>query len=179
MKKIKISDLLLIGGVILVLVIAIFAVGSPKEESAVELPVILEGEAGVKEISYNDYEELVDSEKAFLVVIAKQGCSYCEMYAPILEEVAKDEEILINYIDLTTFSEEEVNELTTNNAYLKKNNWGTPTTLLMVGEEVIDSLSGYTEKDGVIKFLEKSVDLDAEVVEEETTEETDLEEESE
>ena len=45
------------------------------------------------------------------------------------------------------------------NSYLRKNSasWGTPTTLFMLGDRVLDSIGGYVEKDSVLAFLKDRV----------------------
>ena len=53
-----------------------------------------------------------------------------------------------------------MNLLSTTNSYLKKNNWGTPTTLFMLGDRVLDSIGGYVEKDTVLSFLDGRVTME-------------------
>jgi len=79
------------------------------------------------------------------------------MYMPILEEVANEENIPILYIDTDTLSSEDLNSLSTKNQYLKRNNWGTPTTLLMLGNRVLDSIGGYVEKETVLEFIKDKI----------------------
>ena len=153
----KQKDLILVLLVVVLLVVACLITGSKKEpKSDIELPVALAGEAGFNEITYSEYEEKIDSKEPFLVVIVKDGCGYCEMYEPILEEVANEYKLPINYINLAHLSEEEYNNLSSSNSYLKKNQWGTPTTLFMVGDEVENSIGGYVEKDELVSFVEKN-----------------------
>lgn len=154
MKK---SDFILIGVVLLIVVVAIFSTKGNKVEEEVNYPLTLSGDAGLQQISYADYQNKVEDGDAFIVIIERAGCSYCIQYMPIVEEVAKEKKIPIYYIDTDTLSEEDMNELSTTNNYLKKNNWGTPTTLFMLGDRVLDSISGYTEKDSVLAFLDGKV----------------------
>ena len=115
------------------------------------------GEAGLHQITYNDYEEKVENGDAFIVIIERAGCSYCVQYMPIVEEVANEKKIPIYYIDTDTLSQDEYTELSTTNNYLKRNDWGTPTTLFMLGERVLDSIGGYVEKDAVLSFIDGKV----------------------
>ena len=154
MKK---SDFILIGVVLLIVVVAVFSTKGNKVEEEVNYPLTLSGDAGLQQISYADYQNKVEDGDAFIVIIERAGCSYCIQYMPIVEEVAKEKKIPIYYIDTDTLSEEDMNELSTTNNYLKKNNWGTPTTLFMLGDRVLDSISGYTEKDSVLAFLDGKV----------------------
>ena len=74
-----------------------------------------------------------------------------------MEEVANEKKVAITYINTDNLTSDEYTKLSTTNKYLKKNQWGTPTTLLMVGDEVVDTIGGYVEKDGILNFLDKKV----------------------
>ena len=160
----KQKDIILIALVVVLLIVAAIVTGNKDSKVDIELPVALEGDAGFNEITYSNYLEQIDSNEPFLVVIVKDGCGYCEMYEPILKEVADEYNLPINYINLTNLSEEEYNDLAQSNAYLKKNQWGTPTTLFMLGDSVIDSIGGYVDKDKFVDFVKENfvVNEDAE-----------------
>ena len=154
MKK---SDFILIGLVLVIIVVAIFSTRGTKAEEDIEYPLILTGEVGLNQITYSDYKKMVEDGDAFVVVIERAGCGYCQMYMPILEEYAKEKQIAVTYIDTDTLTENEFNELSNTNKYLKKNNWGTPTTLFMLGDKVIDVIGGYVEKDSIDSFFKDRV----------------------
>ena len=153
----KQKDIILIALVVVLLIVAAIVTGNKDSKVDIELPVALEGDAGFNEITYSNYLEKIDSNEPFLVVIVKDGCGYCEMYEPILKEVADEYNLPINYINLTNLSEEEYNNLAQSNAYLKKNQWGTPTTLFMLGDSVIDSIGGYVDKDKFVDFVKENI----------------------
>lgn len=155
MKK---SDFILIGVVVLVVVLSLFTSKGNEKLEEVNYPLTLVGEAGLQQISYDQYNEFVDNGDAFIVVIERAGCGYCVQYMPIVEEVAKEKNIPLYYIDTDTMTSEELNELSTKNDYLRKNpKWGTPTTLFMLGDRVLDSIGGYVEKDSVLSFIDGKV----------------------
>lgn len=154
MKK---SDFILIGVVLVIVVLAIFSSKGTLAEEEVEYPLTLVGEAGMHQITYDEYESFVENGDAFIVVIERAGCSYCIQYMPIVEDVANENNIPIHYIDTDTLSTEEMNKLSTTNNYLKKNNWGTPTTLFMLGSRVLDNIPGYVDKDTLLEFIDGKV----------------------
>lgn len=155
MKK---SDIALIVGVLLVIILSIFAFSSKKDN--IERPVVLSDNfAEVKDIKYADYKNMLEEGKTFVILIVREGCTYCEQFAPIVKEVVEEKKIPIYSIDIATLEENEVEEFQKSNSYLKNKEWGTPTTLVLKGSEVVDSLSGYTEKDKFVKFLDKNVKL--------------------
>ena len=155
----KQKDIILILLVVVLLVVACIVTSTKKESKVdIELPVAVEGEAGTKTISYTEYEELMNSNKPFLMVIIQDGCGYCEMYEPIVEEVANEYRLPIYYINMTNLNNDEYTALGTSNSYFKKNQgkWGTPTTLFMYGNSVIDSIPGYVDKDEFVKFVKEN-----------------------
>ena len=157
----KQKDIILILLVVVLLIVACIVTSTKKESKVdIELPVAVEGEAGTKTISYTEYEDLMNSNKPFLMVIIQDGCGYCEMYEPVVEEVANELGIPVNYLNLTNLSSEERNKLSKSNSYLKKNQWGTPTTLFMVGDKVIDSIGQYVEKDDFVSFVKENIKVD-------------------
>ena len=157
----KQKDIILILLVVVLLVVACIVTGTKKESKVdIELPVAVEGEAGTKTISYTEYEELMNSNKPFLMIIIQDGCGYCQMYEPVVEEVANELGIPVNYLNLTNLSSEESSKLSKSNSYLKKNQWGTPTTLFMVGDKVIDSIGQYVDKDAFVSFVKENIKVD-------------------
>ena len=154
MKK---SDFILIGVVLLVIVIAALSTKGNVQDEPVNYTLTLVGESGLHQMTYDQYEEKVESGAAFIVVIERAGCSYCIQYMPIVEEVANENSIPLYYIDTDTLTAEEMDMLNNNNAYLKRNNWGTPTTLFMLGNRVLDTIGGYVDKDTLISFLKDRV----------------------
>ena len=154
----KQKDLILILLVVVLLVVALFVTMKKTPELDIELPITLQGEVGFTEITYSEYEEKMNAKEPFLVVIVRDGCGYCEMYEPIVEEVANEYRLPIYYINMTNLNNDEYTALGTSNSYFKKNQgkWGTPTTLFMYGNSVIDSIPGYVDKDEFVKFVKEN-----------------------
>lgn len=150
MKK---TDLLLIGAFLIVIAIAIFSTKGTLAEEEIEFPLTLTGEIGLNEITYSEYESMVKNGDAFIVIIERTGCSYCQAYMPLAEEVANEKKIALTYLNTDNLSEQEFEKLSTTNKYLKKNQWGTPTTLFMVGDRIIDSIGGYVAKEKLEEFV--------------------------
>ena len=154
MKK---TDYVLIGVVLILIVIGIISSKGTVAEEEIEFPLTLSGEVGLHEITYSKYEEMVENGDAFVVVIERTGCSYCQQYMPLMEEVANSKKIAVTYINTDNLTEKEYNALSSNNRYLKKNQWGTPTTLFMLGDRIVDSISGYVEKSVIENFFKDRV----------------------
>ena len=157
----KQRDIILVLLVVVLLVIAFVLTGEKKQKLDIELPIALSGEAGFTEITYSEYEEKLNTEAPFVVVIVRDGCSFCDDYKPILTEVAGEYNLPIYYINLSNLTSEENSALSTSNSYLKKEQWGTPTTLFMYGDTVVDSIGGYVDKDTFVEFAKENFVVDA------------------
>lgn len=152
----KQKDIITILLVVVLLVVAAVLSTHKEPKLDIELPITLQGEAGFTEISYADYKNKVENNDMFLLIIVRDGCGYCEMYSPIVKEVADEYKLPIYYINLSNLSNEDIDELSSTNKYLKKNKWGTPTTLFMYGENIVDSISGYVEKEEFVEFVKEN-----------------------
>ncbi len=154
MKK---TDFILIGVVLVLIIVGIVSSKGTLAQEEIEFPLKLSGETGLHEISYADYEKKVENGDAFVVVIERTGCGYCQQYMPLMEEVAKEQKIAVTYINTDNVSQDDLNKLSTTNNYLKKNQWGTPTTLFMLGDRIVDSIGGYVDKESIEEFFKDRV----------------------
>ena len=157
----KQKDLILVLLVVVLLVMALVLTGEKKEKLNIELPIALTGEAGFTEITYSEYEEKLNTEAPFVVVIVRDGCSFCDDYKPVVSEVADEYNLPIYFINLSNLTSEENSALSSSNSYLKKEQWGTPTTLFMYGDTVVDSIGGFVEKEQFVDFAKENFVVDA------------------
>ncbi len=112
--------------------------------------------ANLTNISYSDYEKILESKKRSVIVIGQTGCTYCNQTKPIINEIAKEYNITINYLNLTELSQDDNKALFSSLSYLKDlENFGTPLTLVIEDKEVVEALEGYKEKSEFVKFLKK------------------------
>lgn len=108
-------------------------------------------------ITYEDYECLLDSDKPFALVIAQTTCSYCQQYAPVINEYAGENNVPIYVVYLDELGE-EANDLLSSLSYFDDNSdWGTPLTLGIDNKEVVANISGYTDDTETIdNFMEQA-----------------------
>lgn len=159
-KSFKLSsrqrDIVLVLLAAVVLVIAVVLTGSKEPKLDIELPIALEGKAGFTEIKYSEYEEKLKTEAPFVVVIVQDGCGHCDNYKPIVKKVADKYKLPISYINLSNLTQDEYIALGSSNKYLKKGDWGTPTTLFMYGSEVVESIGGYVDENEFTSFVKEN-----------------------
>ena len=110
MKK---TDFILIGVVLVLIVVGIVSSRGTEALEEIKFPLELAGEVGLHEVTYDEYEKMVNDGNAFIVVVERTGCGYCQKYMPLLEEVANEQKIAITYINTDNLSEDEMNKLST------------------------------------------------------------------
>ncbi len=146
---------LLVVGIVLV-IIGLFAY-SKKTSSTfggeVEKPST---EVGIHEISFKQYQYLTSTEDKDIIFIGATGCGWCEKYRPVLEEVASENNLTVYYLDIANLNNTSYNDLVNSNDWLKSNQWGTPTTLILTSNKTVDVLEGYAEKDKVVEFFKNN-----------------------
>ena len=108
--------------------------------------------------TYDNYECLLDNDRPFALVVAQTTCSYCQKYAPVINEYAGKNNVPIYIIYLDQLSEDESNSLLSSLSYFDENqDWGTPLTLGINDKKVVADISGYTDDTKTIdKFMEKT-----------------------
>ena len=161
MKK---KDIFLIAGLIIVLIIGAILMKGEKAEPNYTLPLELKGDAGLTLLSYAEYQEKIDNNESFVVILSRESCSHCQNFLPVAKAFAEEESLPMYYIDTDTFTEEDWSTFETSNSFLKKNNgnWGTPTTVVLAGSEAVEYIEGETTKDNLKELYEKNFNLDKE-----------------
>ena len=158
MKK---SDIVLILVVAIIIILGVLFMGRAESKPKYDYPLTLEGEAGLTEITYAEYAEKIASKKPFIFIIERATCSHCQNYMPVAKEFATKYNIPIYYIDTDKFVGDEFPQLQKSNSFFKKKkeNWGTPTTMILVGSEAVDYHEGEADASTLYDFLKEKVNL--------------------
>ena len=111
--------------------------------------------SNITKITIDKLENKIEHEKDFILVITQTGCSHCENYLPVLNEVLKSNHMYAYELNIAELSLDEYN------SFKEIVNFsGTPTTVFFKdGEEksIKDRLVGNVGKD---KITEKLKELD-------------------
>ena len=153
MKK---QDIFLILGFLVIVVIGFILMNTKQEKPSYSLPLDLHGDAGLHQLTYSEYQSKIDDGDAFVVILERASCSHCVNYMPVAKEFAENNQLPLYYVDTDTFAEDEWNSFIKSNSFLKKNqnNWGTPTTVLLVGYDAVDYIEGETTADELKKLYD-------------------------
>ena len=106
----------------------------------------------LKKITYKEISEKVKNKDDFVLVVSRSNCSHCISYKPKVNEIAKNNNIIIYYIDY----DEENNK----DKFIKEFNLdgSTPITLFIKnGKEtsVLNRLEGDLDSEKIIEKLKK------------------------
>ena len=96
-------------------------------------------------IDFNRYKELVNEDSLNVIVIGQTTCSHCIAVKPVLSRVAGNNNITINYLNLTEMSQDEQSELIENLksiGYSDADNLGTPLTLITKNNHLEGTIEG-------------------------------------
>ena len=107
-------------------------------------------------VDYEGYKKVAKSTENKVLVLGQTTCGYCIKAKPILNEIADEYGIEINYINVDTLSSEESGKLSKYISYLGENEWGTPLTLIVNNGKVVNSSNGLLDKDGYVGLFKKS-----------------------
>lgn len=127
-----------------------------QENGLIDKDEVLEAnDAHLTKIDYDGYDAAINSDTNKLIVVAQTGCSYCEQAKPVLNQIAKDYEIEVNWLDITTFSEEEQAKVTASLDIFSEE-FGTPLIMIVKDKKVVDSIQGFESKEKYVTFLENN-----------------------
>lgn len=105
-------------------------------------------EGKLTEISFSKFEEKIEKEDSFVLLVWRTGCAHCELFEPKLKQIIGKYNLKIYSINLTELTETE-NAKLENKTFVK----GTPTTLVFEKGKRVDGIVGNKEEKDVIEFL--------------------------
>ena len=119
-------------------------------EKAVELKQLTE-------ITYSDFNTLLQGSEKEIVVIARVGCSWCQQYKPVMRQVATKYDLDIKIIeDIDALTDEEMTAyLALDTVSSQQGGVGTPITLIIQNGTIVDRIDGYVEQDTVVSLLQQ------------------------
>jgi len=108
----------------------------------------------VKEITFNEYADMIESKESFILYIGSSDCSHCFEYRRTLDRVIKNQEVTFYYLDIKYISADDSKKLESKIRFK-----GTPTTVFIVdGEEknTYQRIEGSKDYDYIIKRLKET-----------------------
>lgn len=158
-------------GIVLLFVLIILSAVVTKKEETTELSndpdVIYENaqkeSAAVKDnekkeftqINLDTYFEMYKNEANDIVLIARPTCGYCQIAEPIIQNVAYEYSLKINYLNTDNFENTEEQTLQNSDEHFSSG-LGTPTLVIVGGGKIIDAVDGLVDKAHYIDFFKRN-----------------------
>ena len=148
MKNIKKTDIALILGVVIVLALGFIVMKGNKNSDNKEY---------LTKLSYLEYQEKIDNGDKFMFIVERTTCSHCQNFMPVAKKFAKKYKIKVFYIDTDEMSEEDWSKFETSNTFFEehKDEWGTPTTIILEGNKSLEYIEGETDESSLKELYDK------------------------
>lgn len=106
-------------------------------------------------IDYDEYTKLLENEDKHIVIIGQSTCRFCIESKLILNElVEENENLLINYLNISYLTESEGAKLETTLSYFK-DNWSVPALIVIENGKDIYSAAGLKTKEVYEEIFEE------------------------
>lgn len=106
-------------------------------------------------VTFDEYNKLIESKTNEIVVLTQIGCSACEAALPVLNEIANEYDLKINYFVLNNINTEELQNqfLSSLDYYDENEEFGTPLTLIVKDKKAVAARDGFYSKNDYITFF--------------------------
>ena len=103
----------------------------------------------INEIDYKTFKKIFQTDKKSILLLVKEGCSFCDKYLPVLENVLNELNIKIYKIDITKISKDNRKDIFN---YIDFD--GTPTTYIINSGKVTHTLTGSVDTETAKAFID-------------------------
>lgn len=115
-----------------------------------------DAELALNYIDYETYEDLLASDDKEVIVVGQTTCGYCVQAKVILNDVATEHEVEINYIDYAKLDTDEQESFVESLEYFQEEEWGTPIMMIVQNGEIVDMIEQLVTEDEYVEFLEEN-----------------------
>ena len=106
-------------------------------------------------INITQYLDYFNNSEKQIVLVARPGCSYCQIAEPIIKNIIYEYKVNINYLNTDDFSEEDNNNfISTDESFAEE--FGTPTLLAINEGKITDKIMGLTDHAHYVDFLKRN-----------------------
>ena len=101
------------------------------------------------------YTDLVNSKETEIIYLGRAGCSYCQQFTPIMNEMKEEYGIDYTYIDTDELSQSNLSDLL-KMLNVDETQFGTPHLSIVKEGKVLGTQMGYTDKEGLFNFYKEN-----------------------
>lgn len=124
-------------------------VTQPNPNENIILKTLPETNGTLTEIDFGSLKKLFQTTKKSILIVEKDGCSYCEEFEPIFISALEDNNVTAYKINMSKLNDTDIKKISN---YIEFT--GTPTTFTIENGKVTHSFSGTTDKDTISSFIE-------------------------
>lgn len=107
-----------------------------------------------QEINFDEYNKMIEEKQSFILFIGSETCSACQIYKKYLNEVIKDYQVKVKYIDLDKFTDDQYNKFKVKHSFT-----GTPTTIFIndgVEKSIYNRINGSEGYEQIVEKLKEN-----------------------
>lgn len=101
------------------------------------------------------FEETLVKEEQQMILLAREGCSYCQMFTPLLDYMAEKYDFEYLYVDTDKLTDKALNTVL-EKLNIDLDDFGTPHLSLVEAGKVIDEIPEYVDEQELLAFLKKN-----------------------
>lgn len=105
-------------------------------------------------ISIDKYLEMLKGDETKVIYIGRPTCGHCVKQKPIMENIQFEYDVEINYLNTDELNDDGINQLISSNEYFK-DGFGTPLTLIVKDNKILDKAVGETSKANMVELFKK------------------------
>ena len=106
-------------------------------------------------IGLNDYKTKLSENKLNVIVVGQSLCQYCAAAKVVLNKIADQTELEINYVNITYLTDSEKQEFRESLDCFKQS-YGTPVILITKGGKMVAKYEGYAPYEQYLQFFKQN-----------------------
>lgn len=99
-------------------------------------------------------EIALNNQEKQIILLAREGCQYCEMFFPILDYMVEKYDFEYLYIDTDKLTNKALSTIL-EKLKIAEEDFGTPHLSLVQSGNIIDEIAGYVDEQELIEFLKE------------------------
>ena len=115
--------------------------------------------------NYNSYKTIVNSDETTMAVFGRNSCGWCNKFKPVYNAIAEKYNIDIYYFDSDNYNSSDYEKIvnmnltvpakcsSTGEEFKLSDGFGTPLTVFTKNGKIVDCISGYKDRESLIKIL--------------------------
>lgn len=135
-----------------------------KENKVLKEDAVYTPEQYLTFINYEEYTKLLEKEGKQVITIGQTGCIHCTAVKPVLNTIAKEYNLTINYLNIKEMTQSESTSFQNSlieigydeEEFLSNGNFGTPLTLIIENGKVISYIDGERPTTQFIRAFKKA-----------------------